>query len=562
MHIRTLNAGGMRLAVVSVVLAVAFFSAATTASAVVNGTFSGTIVASSTGDPIPSANVSFWRWNGSFWNWTAAAVANLDGVYQVSMAPGDYQALFQATGFAYQAWPNGQWMGLPGASTVTIVSGLTTTVDARLVPGATLSAKASTEATGGSVADLEANFMADDLDSTFWSSTFLDNSLSSWWTGRRVEASVAQLSGFANSYYRNAAGSTIWRSVAGTNTIPIGVRHMPDTYHDAIRKTGGNRWQAAVTASWENTTSPGAHAVNWRYVTDVVIASGDDAGAADALSAAGLAGVYNLSGAVPGAPLLLVGKNSLNTEVKNALNAMPGPIDVHIVGGSAVVSDHVKDQIEALSPVHEVDRVSGTDRYKTAVAVANRMKIVLSNEGEPLPDTVLIANGQDPTKFSDALALSPVAWAKHAPILLVGKDTLPTSTKNALSGFAAGNRYIAGGSATVSEATRVKSGVSVANRLWGSSRYYTAAKIATKAVSAGWVPNWNIGVAATQPDALAGGVSIAQTGGVLLLTSPTGLPTATKTWIEDNPPYAHAFIYGSKGSIPESQRLQIQGLIN
>ncbi len=562
MQIRTLNSGAIRLAVVSVVLAVAFFSLAATATAVANGTFSGTIVASSTGDPIPHANVSFWRWNGSFWSWTAAAVANMNGVYQVSMAPGDYQALFQATGFAYQAWPNAQWMGLPGASTVTIVPGLTTTVDARLVPGATLTAKASTEATGGSVADMEANFMTDDLDSAFWSSTFLDNSLTSWWTGRRVEASVAQLSGFANSYYRNAAGSTVWRSVAGTNTIPIGVRHMPSTYHDAIRTTGGNRWQASVTDSWENTTSPTPEKVNWRYVTDVVIASGDDAGAADALSAAGLAGVYNLSGAAPGAPLLLVTKSSLNTEVKNALNAMPGPIDVHIVGGSAVVSDHVMDQIEALSPVHEVDRVYGTDRYKTAVAVANRMKIVLSNEGQPAPDTVLIANGQDPTKFSDALALSPVAWSKHAPILLVGKDTLPTSTKSALSGFSTSERYIAGGTATVSDATRIKSGVPVANRLWGSTRYYTAAKIATKAVTAGWVPSWNVGVAATQPDALAGGVSVAQAGGVLLLTSPTGLPSATKSWIEAHPPYAHAFVYGSKSSIPESQRLQIQALIN
>jgi len=561
MHIRTLNSGAMRLAVISVVLALAFFSAAATASAIANGMFSGTIVASSTGDPIPSANVSFWRWNGSFWSWTAAAVANMNGVYQVSVAPGDYQALFQATGFAYQAHLNGQWMGLPGASTVTVSPGLTTTVDARLAPGANLVAKASTEATGGSVAEV-ANFLAADLDSAFWSSTILENSLSSWWTGRRVEASISQVNGLANSYYRTAAGSTVWRSVVGTNTIPIGARHMPDTYHDAIRKTGGNRWQASVTDSWENTTSPTPALVNWRYVTDVVIASGDDAGAADALSAAGLAGVYNLSGAAPGAPLLLVTKSSLNTEVKNALNAMPGPIDVHVVGGSAVVSDHVMDQIEALSPVHEVDRVYGTDRYKTAVAVANRMKTVLSNEGQPVPDTVLIANGQDSTKFSDALALSPVAWSKHAPILLVGKDTLPTSTKSALSGFSTSKRYIAGGTATVSDATRVKSGVPVANRLWGSTRYYTAANIATKAVTAGWVPNWNVGVAATQPDALAGGVSIAQTGGVLLLTSPTGLPTATKAWIQDNPPYAHAFIYGSKGSIPESQRLQIQALIN
>lgn len=562
MHIRTLNPGALRRLAVVVLVALSFFSMATTASAVVNGTLTGSIVASSTGDPIPSSNVSLWRWNGSNWSWVAAAVANASGVYQLSVAPGDYQALFQARGFASRVHSSAQWVGLPGSGTVTISPGLTTTLDIRLLPEACIVAKTSTEATGGTVNGLEANLLVDDLDSDYWVSTWSENPLAGLWPGRRNEVSIIGYNGFAASYYRNAAGSTVWRSVLGTNTVPLAVRHMPSTYHDAIRKTGGNRWQAAVTDSWENTISPTPEMVNWRYVSDVVIASGDDAGAADALSAAGLAGVYNLSDDVPGAPLLLVTKSSLNAEVKNAINAMPGPIDVHVVGGSAVVSDHVLDQIEALSPVHEVDRVYGTDRYKTAVAVANRMKTVLSNEGKPLPDTALIANGQDPAKFSDALALSPVAWTKHAPILLVGKDTLPTATKNALAGFSASKRYIAGGSATVSEATRVKCGVSVANRLWGSSRYYTATKIASKAVSAGWVPNWNIGVAATQPDALAGGVSIAQTGGVLLLTAPTGLPTATKSWIEDNQPYAHAFIYGSKSSIPESQRLKIQALIN
>lgn len=562
MHNRSLNARVMRLTVMAVVVALTFFSATATATAVADGILDGTVMESNTHAPISGATVKLWRWNGSSWAFVKGAFANAMGFYQVSVPQGEYQVLFEAPGYASKVPSNAQWFGYPGASTVTVFSGLTTDQDVVLYPEARFVAKAVTEATGGSVNGLHSNFVVKDIDSEFAKGTDAKNVLAGWWTDRRVEAAVTVGSGFANSYYRNAAGSTVWRSVVGTNTIPIRVRHVPSAYHDAIRKTGSNRWQTAVTASWENTTSPESSMVNWRYVSDVVIASGDDAGAADALSAAGLAGVYNLSDTVPGAPLLLVAKNGLNKEVKNALNAMPGPIDVHIVGGPAVVSDNVKNQIEVLSPVHEVDRVYGADRYKTAVAVANRMKIVLMNQGKPVPNTVLIANGQDATKFSDALALSPVAWSKHAPILLVGKDTLPTSTKSALAGFSASKRYIAGGSATVSEATRVKCGVSTANRLWGSNRYYTAAKIATKAVTAGWVHNWNVGVAATQPDALAGGVSIAQTGGVLLLTSPSGLPSATKSWIVAHPPYAAAFVYGSTGSIPESQRLQIQTLIN
>lgn len=551
-----------RSALMAVVLTVAFFSAVASAGAIANGTIGGSIVDSSTGTPLLTTTVTIYQWNGSSWGAVASAMPNIAGVYSVSVPAGDYQVLFRAPGYAYRAHPNGQWFGMAGASSVTVVPSLNTAVNVRMVREAVFVGKATTEATGGAILGMDGNYSVRDLDSVFYTNTWIQNPLSGWWSGRRVEANMAQYGGLANSYYRNPDGSTVRRSVVGTNTVPLKVRHMPDAYHDAIRKTAGNRWQASVTAAWETTTSPDPDMVNWRYVSDVVIASGDDAGAADALSAAGLAGVYNVSSPVSGAPLLLVSKSGLNTEIKNALKAMPGPIDVHIVGGTAVISDTVKNQIDALSPVHEVDRISGADRFKTAVAVANRMTTVLSNQGEPLPDTVLLANGLDPTKFSDALALSPVAWSKHAPILLVGKDVLPTPTKNALSGFSASNRYIAGGSATVSEATRVKCAVSPTNRLWGGNRYATAASIASKAISAGWVPNWNVGVAATQPDALAGGVSIAQTGGVLLLTSPTGLPSATRNWIVAHPPYAHAFVYGSTGSIPESQRLQIQALIN
>jgi hypothetical protein len=49
---------------------------------------------------------------------------------------------------------------------------------------------------------------------------------------------------------------------------------------------------------------------------------------------------------------------------------------------------------------------------------------------------------------------------------------------------------------------------------------------------------------------------------VLLLTSTAKLPTATSYWIEHMPPSGYAFVYGSTASIPETQRLQIQALIN
>ena len=142
-----------------------------------------------------------------------------------------------------------------------------------------------------------------------------------------------------------------------------------------IIRVGGDRYQNALTLA--KAMYPG-----WKGVKHVVIASGEPNMNSyfEAATAPGLAGAYN-------APVLLLPKSALRSDVRAALIAMPNGLNVHIVGGTAGVSTAVRSAIKRVPGVASVDRVTGTDRYGTAAAVNKRMKSVL---GSKMPKTVLI----------------------------------------------------------------------------------------------------------------------------------------------------------------------------
>jgi hypothetical protein len=98
--------------------------------------------------------------------------------------------------------------------------------------------------------------------------------------------------------------------------------------------------------------------------TDVVfIATG--ANFPDALGAAAAAGALL-------APVLLVTSNSVPPATLDELNDLM-PQDIFVVGGPAVISDDVIDDLEALSFLPTVTRISGANRYETAAALSDAM---------------------------------------------------------------------------------------------------------------------------------------------------------------------------------------------
>jgi len=113
-----------------------------------------------------------------------------------------------------------------------------------------------------------------------------------------------------------------------------------------------------------------------------------------------------LSASATGLPILLVG-SSLTEAQANFLN-QASPDYVNIVGGTGAVSAKVEAQIHDLGMAG--DRIYGSDRYKTSVAVAERYF------SDRQRQYVTFASGLD---FPDGLAGGPMSFEIGAPLLLI-----------------------------------------------------------------------------------------------------------------------------------------------
>ncbi|MDP2181193.1 MAG: cell wall-binding repeat-containing protein [Actinomycetota bacterium] len=290
---------------------------------------------------------------------------------------------------------------------------------------------------------------------------------------------------------------------------------------------------------------------SWPDVGHIVISSGEDRAAADPLAASGLCWAYD-------APLFLVKKDSVPSEVSAAVReivAANGPVEVHIVGGPDSVPDgRFTDLVKAVGAGKLTkDRVLAIgNRYDLAAEIAREMVRVSGDT----PQVALVANGADPKKFFDALALSPVAASEGYPILLVSADEVPAATKAVLGELKPGRVVVGGGAKTVSERVRIL----VRGERWsGADRYSTATTIADKAIGAGWLDYQCVGIAAMLPDALTGGSVVGSMNGPLVLTDGDSLSAATGNWLfKHRAAIRDCYVFGGERSVTATVRKQIE----
>lgn len=310
----------------------------------------------------------------------------------------------------------------------------------------------------------------------------------------------------------------------------------------AVGRIGGSDRYAVAAglarAGWDPTGNG-----TWPGVAHIVVACGDPGKEADQLCAAGLAGVHD-------APVLLVKARLLPPSTKSTIKSIasrnPG-VRIHVVGGTASVPDARVREITAIAGVNKrVDRLGGADRYGVSAAIARRM---VSLQGPGAIPGVILVSAENRSAFYDALAASPIAYAKHMPMLAVRKASIPASIKSVLSGpLSARPRYAASGP------TYLGASASGAHRLAMSpNRYAAAVSIAGAAVSApkSWLSLANTGLAAVLPDSVTGGAFMGKRGGVLLFTdSSTTMQIATRAYISANKArIGTGWIFGGSGSV-------------
>lgn len=304
-----------------------------------------------------------------------------------------------------------------------------------------------------------------------------------------------------------------------------------DTQLTTLRYAGANRYETAVCVSywtWYDHDDPAAPTTS--KATAVVLARGDIF--PDALAGGPLA-------AYSGGPLLLTTPSSLRPEVKSEIERVlaPGGL-VYLLGGTNSLSNGIRDQLQQAG--FRTKRLAGSDRYETAIAVAEEMPDT-SNfffaTGGNFPDGLAAGNAASALSIWSHLDKDPAT--RPFALLLTNGDLMPTSTLSFATGrgnqFGTWTLVTAGGPAD--QAARDAFGtVNLSARLVGSNRYDTATQIAEVVFASrdtGRLVGNGVGLATglTFPDALSATASLAVLAEPSLLTGSDLLSSATAAFL-------------------------------
>lgn len=360
--------------------------------------------------------------------------------------------------------------------------------------------------------------------------TLEDELIGSTMTDEEMAASLVPLEEIADE---SSAGLTM-RSL-DVGTMAVGETGKVRTF------SGASRYETAALQAQ----------AGWSKSEYVIIVSG--ASWADALSASGLAGIYNC-------PILLTETNTL-TAVTAKTIANLGVKKAIIVGGTAAVGSAVEKSLKSKSIT--TTRLSGADRYATQLKVYEHGKSKWSDS------MVIVVSGAE---YADALSVSPLAMAKKLPIFLTdAKGGFSAAQKKALMAGAKDSRrlfkssVIVGGTARVSSATQgylwavsqISSGkFKAGTRIGKADRYQTSAAFAEWAVSKGYL-KWDKAAFASGvsfADSLGGGALQGKEGSVLLLCQSASYNPCLDSLVKSKTKISHIKFFGGTAVVSSEVR--------
>ena len=371
-----------------------------------------------------------------------------------------------------------------------------------------------------------------------------------------------------------AAGAA--KSAAYTEIVPgtkvLGQPAFRPVVQDSVtRIAGADRLGTAIKVSQSRWSAAGVAKSPGVAAKAVVLTRSDQF--ADALGGSALA-------AKVGGPLLLTQTAGLDPAVKAEIQRVLGPGDgvktVYVLGGTQALSPGVANALTALH--YKVQRISGQDRFSTAVAIAGTI-----TGPNASPDYILVATGEN---FPDALSAGAAAGAidahqgKNAVVLLTDDTVMPKPTIDYLAPLLGRTNLnpdpqhtkpanfieldsIGKQARTALDSHWIPAGGQGGSflGLWGGDRYVTSALVARyffgAAGSAGVATGMN------WADALSGGAEMGVENGPLLLVDPkAGVPAGAAQWLnQDSGQLQRAEIFGGTVAVPQSVDKVVGGLI-
>ena len=309
---------------------------------------------------------------------------------------------------------------------------------------------------------------------------------------------------------------------------------------DAVRFYGANRADTAALVARHG----------FPDADTVIIARQDDF--PDSLGGGFLAGQFD-------APIILTGSIELSTAARAAIDDL-APSRAIILGGAGAVGAGIEAGLRAEGL--QVDRVAGDNRYETGAAIATAAGTAVGLlDGQP---TAILASG---TNFPDALVMSALAHARGWPLLLTGRDALPTATAQVLDDLGIQRVLVAGGEGAVSAsvAAALTAGGRVVERLAGTNRVETSLAIAQFATERAGFDDSIVNVATGRsfPDALAlGPLAGSDPSPVLLTNTATALGSdALATELTALPCARLVRVPGGPAAIADELMAQVRGMV-
>ena len=211
---------------------------------------------------------------------------------------------------------------------------------------------------------------------------------------------------------------------------------------------GKNRTETAVKISQDG----------WKSAETVILVN--DSAIPDALTATPLAYAKN-------APILLTGKDGLSKETADEIKRL-GAKDVIMIGGDAVLTSKVEEGLKALKL--KVDRIKGSTREETALAIAKRL------DGIKDVSEIAVVNGV--TGLADAVSVAAAAAEKGMPILLANPKSGLTLVEKFIKDESIKSSFIIGGDKVVSN--EIVKNLPGKQRIEGANRNETNAKVIEK----------------------------------------------------------------------------------
>ena len=301
------------------------------------------------------------------------------------------------------------------------------------------------------------------------------------------------------------------------------------TNENVQRISGENRVQTAIEVSKKM----------FKEGTNKVVLANQD-NYSDVLTAAPFAKANNAS-------LLYISSKSISKEVMSEISRLKAK-EITIIGGEKSVDEGLKKELEKRN--FKVDRLSGSDRYKTSAQIAAKLI------GDKTT-TLEIASGEN---YADALSLNNAAEKDKAPILLVRVNAIDKSVEDVIKSSKASLINIAGREKSVSENTKAnikKISKATINRIGGANRYETSILLAKYSGAKEVVV---VASGEDFADALVAAPFSAQQKGAILLTNKDKLSDNAEKFIKDTK-FNKSYVIGGEKSVSEKVIEQLTNII-